>query len=180
MNKRVVSDWAKKNFLHWFMENYPLPPEVLKEGLSQIIGDELLLSRIHIVFDGSDYRPLLVISTEGTGMPPFLLKTYESTITGAGAVMNQLHLLEDSPIYLTLYFPDRANCEPLKEVTEENPSLTNGENGYQVLLDFEISLWRETFRRELERNEIMKQIDQALDEKNKKKFRQLIKKLKSL
>ncbi|HEX3046804.1 MAG TPA: YpiB family protein [Bacillota bacterium] len=180
MNKRIVSDWAKKNFLHWFMENYPLTPDVLKEGLSQITGDELLLSRIHIVFDGSDFRPLLVVSAEGTGMPPFLLKTDDSTITGPEAIINRLHLLEDSPIYLTLYFPDRATCEPLKEVTEENPRSVDGENGYQVLLDFEISLWSETFRHELERTEIMKQIDQALDEKNKRKFRHLVKKLKAL
>ena len=45
-------------------------------------------------------------------------------------------------------------------------------------MDFELSLWSETIKHDIERQEIMSQIDKALDERNKRKFKRLVKKLK--
>lgn len=180
MNRKVVSDWAKKNFLHWFIENYHFSIDGPKQLLLQIADSESLLSRMHIVLDGSYLRPLLVFSTDRTGMPPFLLKTFDSTVNDPFAILSRLKLLEESPIYLSLYFPDRNACESMQAVIEENPVMLDSAQAQQILVDFELSLWSEFFRREMERGEIMSQIDQALDSRNKRKFRQLVKQLKSL
>jgi uncharacterized protein YpiB (UPF0302 family) len=180
MTKKTISDWAKKNFLHWFVENYLQESEVIKQVLLQIAQNEPMLAKVHIVVDGSYLRPLLVISTEGTNTPSFLLKTFDSTITNPTLILSRLQLLKDSPIYLTLYFPDRNNCEPLQAVIEENPKLLDSNDARQMLMDFELSLWSETIKHDIERQEIMAQIDKALDERNKRKFKRLVKQLKEL
>jgi uncharacterized protein YpiB (UPF0302 family) len=180
MTRKIVSDWAKKNFLHCFIENYLTQSDLSKQVLLQLAETEILLGKVHIVLDGSYLRPLLVIATEGTGMPPFLLKTFDSSITDPSVILSRIQLLGESPIYLVLYFPDRATCEPLQAVIEEDPISLDSTNARQILLDFELSIWTEVFKLEIERSKIMTEIDQALDEKNEKKFLCLVKKLKNL
>jgi uncharacterized protein YpiB (UPF0302 family) len=180
MNRKIISNWAKKNFLFWFVENYQQQSPGSQQILLQLAGNESLLSQVHIVLDGSYLRPLLVVSTDATGMPPFLLKTFDSTVTDCSMILTRLPLLMESPIYLTLYFPDRASCEPHQAVVEEDPISLDSTRARQILIDFELSLWSASFKREMERAELLNQIDQALDEKNKRKFRSLVKKLNSL
>lgn len=180
MTRKTVTDWAKKNFLHWFTENYLASAEDLQKILVQIAETESLLSKIHIISDGSYLRPLLVISTEDTGMPPFLLKTFDSTITDIGLIKDRLQLLGESPIYLTFYFSDRSTCEPFQAVAEESPFSLDSASARHLLFDFELSLWSETFKREVEREDLMVQINEALDTKDKQKFQSLVKKLKNL
>lgn len=180
MNRKIISNWAKKNFLFWFLEKYQLQSEDSKQVLLRLTENESLLSQVHIVLDGSYLRPLLVVSTEGTGMPAFLLKTFDSNVTDCSFILSRLQLLGESPIYMTLYFPDRAACEPHQAVVEEDPISLDASRAQQILIDFELSLWSETFKKEMERAELMSKIDQALDEKNKKKFRCLVKKLNNL
>jgi uncharacterized protein YpiB (UPF0302 family) len=180
MNRKIISNWAKKNFLFWFAENYQLQPAGSRQILLQLAENESLLSQVHIVLDGSYLRPLLVVSTDGAGMPPFLLKTFDSTVTDCSIILSRLPLLEESPIYLTLYFPERASCEPHQAVVEEDPVSLDSTRAQQNLIDFELSLWSATFQREMERAELMCQIDQALDQRNKRKFHRLVKKLNSL
>jgi uncharacterized protein YpiB (UPF0302 family) len=180
MNKKIVSDWAKKNFLHWFVENHQFESAGPKQVLLELAGNEFL-SKIHIILDGSNSRPLLVISTEGTGMPSVLLKNHDNaTISDSQAILSQLQLFKESPLYLTLYFSDRATCEPHQAVIEEIAMPVDESATQQVLIDFELSLWRETIQHEMNRARLMSQIDQALDEGNKQKFRRLVKKLKNL
>jgi uncharacterized protein YpiB (UPF0302 family) len=179
MNKKIVSDWAKKNFLHWFIENHQFQSAGSKQVLLELVETELL-SKVHIIMDGSNSRPLLVISTEGTGMPPVLLKTPDATISDPQSILSQIQLFKESPFYLTLYFSDRSTCEPHQAVIEEIPTPVEETAAQQVLIDFELSLWREAIKHEMDRAQLMIQIDQALDEGNKRKFTRLVKKLKNL
>lgn len=180
MSKKTVSAWAKKNFLHWFAENYSFESEGSKQILLYLTESDELLSRTHLVLDGSYLRPLLVLSTSGTGMPPFIFKTFNSTVTEPEMFINRFQLLKGSPLYLTLYFPDRATSESYQAVVEESPVVLESTLGQQILIDFELSLWSEAFKHQMERAEIMTQINQALDERNKRKFIRLVKRLKKL
>lgn len=176
MTRKTVSTWAKKNFLHWFIENYHFDSDGPKHILMQLAEDIDNLSRTHIVLDGSYLRPLLVLSSAGTGMPPFILKTFNSTVTDCELILDRLQLLKGSPLYLSLYFPDRISCDAYHAVVEESPMILEATLGQQILIDFELSLWSENFKRELERSELLQQIDNALDEKNEQKFKTLVKK----
>lgn len=178
MTKKAVSVWAKKNFLHWFIESYSFSSEGAKKLLLYIAESEDLLACLHIVLDGSYPRPLLVISSEGLGMPPFLMKTINDTLTDLESILYQLQIHREEPFYLTLYFPDRAICEPHRAVVETMNY--DAPSQQQVLIDFELSLWLEEFKREMRYAELMSQIDAALDKGDKRTFRRLVKKLKNL
>jgi phosphate transport system permease protein len=86
MTRKTVSAWAKKNFLHWFIENYQFDSDGPKHILFHLAETEENLSRTHMVLDGSYLRPLLVLSTSGTGMPPFILKTFNIIFLFANGV----------------------------------------------------------------------------------------------
>jgi uncharacterized protein YpiB (UPF0302 family) len=55
MNRKIISNWAKKNFFFWFVENFQLQPAGSRQILLQLAENESLLSQVHIVLDGS-YR----------------------------------------------------------------------------------------------------------------------------
>lgn len=179
MTKKTISIWAKKNFIYWFIDNYQFSNEAPVNILQELIQTEELLSRLKIVMNGSYLRPLIVISTEGIGMPPLLYKTNDQNYTEFHTVLKQLESEKETPIFLTLYFPERSSSEAYLNVSEEN-HLQNQNQSDHLLIDFELSLWFAGFKRERERAEILKQIDRSLAEGNKLQFLNLVKKLKKL
>lgn len=179
MTKKTISIWAKKNFIFWFIDNYRFSNEHPTNILQELAQTEELLSRLKLVMNGSYLRPLIVISTEGIGMPPLLYKTNDQNQTDLQLILEHLYSERETPIYLTLYFPERSVSEPYLTVVEETGSLNQNRTD-QLLIDFELSLWFAGFKREQERAEIFKQIDRSLAEGKKSQFRQLVKKLKGL
>ncbi len=179
MTKKTISIWAKKNFIYWFIDNYRFLNEHSVNILQELIQTEEFLSRLKLVMNGSYLRPLIVISTEGTGMPPLLYKTNDQNYTDLQSILENICSEKESPIYLTLYFPERSASEAYLNVIEEN----RGQNQNQsdpLLIDFELSLWFASFKQEHERAEVLKQIDRSLAEGDKRQFRSLVKKLKKL
>ncbi|TCL62030.1 uncharacterized protein YpiB (UPF0302 family) [Hydrogenispora ethanolica] len=181
MAKKTISDWAKKNFLHWFIETYPFPSPDAKEFLLQLAAAEALLPRLHIVMDGSCLRPLLVVSTDGSGMPPLLLiSATDQSSSEYQAILEQLAATDPSAIYLTLYFPDRSTSETFQAVVEECPTACDSAYADQIMFQFELSLLNAGIRREIAKQNLLQKIDEALDEKDKDKFLHWVQKLKSL
>mgnify|MGYP001164407863 CR=1 FL=1 len=179
MIKKTISVWAKKNFIYWFIENYRFSNEYPVDILQELVQDEELLSRLKLVMNGSYLRPLLVISSKGIGMPPLIYKTNDQDYTDPQSILEHLYLEKDSPIYLTLYFPERSFSDAYLGVIEETKVENQNQSNY-LLIDFELSLWSASFRREHEKAEVLKEIDRSLAEGNKRKFRHLVKKLKRL
>lgn len=179
MTKKTISVWAKKNFIYWFIDNYQFSNEYPVGILQELIQTDEFLSRLKIVMNGSYLRPIIVISTEGTGMPPLLYKTNDQNYTDLQSIFEHLYTEKESPIYLTLYFPERSSSEAYLNVTEEDRTHNQNQTN-PLLIDFELSLWFASFKREHERAEVLKQIDRSLAEGNKRQFRSLVKKLKRL
>ena len=179
MTKKTISIWAKKNFIYWFLDNYRFSNEASVKILQELIKTEALLCRLKIVMNGSYLRPLIVISTEGTGMPPLLYKTNDQNYTEYHTILEQLYFEKEAPIFLTLYFPERSSSEAYLSVSEET-CLQNQNQSDQLLIDFELSLWSAGFKWERERAEVLRQIDRSLVEGNKLQFQNLVKKLKNL
>lgn len=179
MTKKTVSVWAKKNFIYWFIDNYRFLNESSINILQELIQTDEFLSRLKLVMNGSYLRPIIVISTEGIGMPPLLYKTNDQNYTDLQSILEHLYSEKESPIYLTLYFPERSASEAYLNVIEENHPQNQNQTD-PLLVDFELSLWFAGFKREHERAEVLKQIDRSLAEGNKRRFRSLVKKLKKL
>ncbi|MGE5606523.1 MAG: YpiB family protein [Bacteroidota bacterium] len=179
MTKKTISIWAKKNFIYWFIDNYRFVNEYPVNILQELIQTEEFLSRLKLVMNGSYLRPLIVISTEGTGMPPLLYKTNDLNYTDLQTILEHLYSEKEAPIFLTLYFPERSSCEAYLSVIEEN-HVQNQNQTDSLLIDFELSLWFASFKRERERAEVLKLIDRSLAEGNKRQFGSLVKRLKKL
>lgn len=179
MTKKTVSVWAKKNFISWFIENNRFSNDNPINILRELSQTEELLCRLKLVLNGSCVRPLIVVSTEGIGMPPLLFKTYEQNLTDLQIILENLYSEMESPIYLTLYYPERSFSEPYLLIAEDTADLNPNQTD-ELLIDFELSLWFAGFKRDLNRAEILRQIDRSLAEGKKREFRRLVKKLKSL
>src|SRR5690554_7204488 len=117
----IISTWAKKNFILWFMENYPLRNGA-RRVLKYLAKRRPVLSSLHIIENGSLFRPLLVISSENTGMPSCLLMTVKDTLSNPDSILEYLENFEankGNKLFLTFYFPDREKCRPFWQVSEE-------------------------------------------------------------
>ena len=112
-------------------------------------------------------------------MPPLLYKTNDQNYTDLQSILGHLYSQEESPIYLTLYFPERSYSETYLNVTEDTQARNQNQTD-PLLIDFELSLWFAGFKREHERAEVLKQIDRSLAEGNKHQFKSLVKRLKKL
>ncbi len=181
MTKKTITDWAKKNFLHWFVETYPFPSPGVRDFLYQLAAAEELLSKVHIVMNGSFLRPLLVVSTDGSGMPPLLfISADDQSSADYQSILQLLEASTEEAIYLTLYFPDRSTSETYQAVMEECPTPFDSAYADQVMFQFELKLLNSGIKRDIAKQELMQQIDAALDHKDQRKFARLVKKLKSL
>lgn len=179
MARKMVSSWAKKNFIYWFADHYEISDEAY-DLLEEIVENEDLLSRMHVTEDGTLLKPLLVISTANTGMPSLLLQSFDRDLHQSYDILNYLWQLENKPFYLTLYFFDRNQCKPYLAVAENPPSLLEPEKANALRFDFELKLCLEEMRKAEQRRQLMIEIDKVLETKEKRRFLQLVRKLKRI
>ena len=180
MTKKTVSNWAKKNFLIWFADSFQFQSENAHEFLLYIARRDDLLSRMHLLLEGPYPEPLIIIAIQNTGMPPLMIKDQEYYSNDPETIVEYLKSLGELPFYLTLYFPERSTCEIYRAVAEENRLVNDLIDSKEHLIDFELSLWNESFKSETLRQELMREIDQALEKRDKRRFKKLVKKLKEL
>lgn len=179
MSRKAVSSWAKKNFIYWFCDNHEIPGEsyALLEAIAE---SEALLSRLRITDDGSLLRPILIVSSTGTGMPSLLLQTFESSLRHPDEIRAYLDQTDDKPFYITFFFPNQNACEPYQSVAENPPTLLEPEKANSLRMDFELTLWLEEYRKVLRRRQLLTEIDDVLDRGEKRKFFQLVRELKKI
>lgn len=179
MSRKMVSSWAKKNFIYWFADHYEISDEAY-DLLEEIIENEDLLSRMRVTEDGTLLKPLLVVSTAETGMPSLLLQSFDRDLRNSHEILNYLWQMENKPFYLTLYFFDRSQCKPYLAVAENPPSLLDPEKANALRFDFELRLCLEELRKSEQRRQLMAEIDRVLAKGEKRRFIQLVRKLKRI
>lgn len=178
MMKPMVSPLAKRRFIKWFLDTWEFRGEAPAKILLSLFKQDSILNQIKFIENGSFLRPLLVVSSLGTGMPPCLLLTYETMITKPEAIINYLSPLKNSNLYLTLYFPNRSRCLPFVEVLEEMPLPLEAEKIRSLQIDLELQLIKTEGENENKRNKLLAEIDQALAKGKKGEFLRLAKMLK--
>lgn len=179
MSRKTISSWAKKNFVYWFSDHHDISLEAY-DLLEEIVENEELLSRMHITEDGTLLKPLLVISTPDSGMPSVLLQTFDRNLRRNGDILSYLWQLENKPFYVTFYFYDRSQSKPFLSIAENPPTLLDPEKAKALRLDFELELCFEELRKEEQKRKIMAEIDNVLERGEKRRFHQLVRKLKQI
>ena len=180
MKQPLVSPLAKKNFIQWFLTHCEFRGEGPRRILFALLKEESTLKRIKIVKHGCILRPLLVISSQDTGMPPAVLLTYNLVLSDPTDVIKYLSSTGEDCFYLTFYFPGRDRCLPFRDVLEELPLPIEPEKVDSLQMDLEIKLLLIEAENEVQRTKLLAQIDEALAKKEKKTFLRLARLLKSL
>lgn len=180
LKQPLVSSLAKKNFIQWFLTHCEFRGEAPRRILFALLKEEDTLKRIKIVEKGCILRPLLVISSLGTGMPSAVLLTYNLVLSDPAAVIEYMLNAGASCFYLTFYFPGRDRCLLFREVLEELPLPITPEKVVCLQMDLEIKLLLIEAENEVQRTKLLAQIDEALAKKEKKTFLRLARLLKSL
>lgn len=180
MNQPMVSPLAKKKFIKWFLTHWEFRGEGPRRVLLALLKQDATLKQVKIIEQGCFLRPLLVVSSLGTGMPPVHLLTYEQVLTDPDGIIEYCKTLKSGDLYLTFYFPNRNTCLPFLDVLEELPLPLDPEKVKRLQLDLEIQLLLAEAENEAKRTRLLSRIDEALAKRNKQEFHRLAKLLKRL
>ena len=175
----IISTWAKKNFILWFMDNYPLRNGA-RRVLKYLAKRRPVLSSLHIIENGSLFRPLLVISSTNSGMPSCLLLTINKNLHNPDAILEYLENYGNNKLFLTFYFPDRRECRTFWRVLEEAILVIEPEKAKSLQFNFEIQLLLEEEKNETRRKQLLAEIDLVLGRGEKETFHRLVRELKKL
>ncbi|HHT49440.1 MAG TPA: IDEAL domain-containing protein [Firmicutes bacterium] len=180
MNQPLVTPLAKKRFIKWFLTHWEFRGEGPRRVLLTLLKQDATLKQVKIIAEGCFLRPLLVVSSLGTGMPPVHLLTYEQILTDPDEIIDFCTTLKKGGLYLTFYFPNRNTCVPFLDVLEELPLPLDPEKIKGLQIDLEIQLLLAEAENEAQRTKLLSQIDEALANREKEKFHRLVKILKTL
>lgn len=156
----------KKDYIHWFL-NFRLKKAKAARLLLNLSHTPHLLNQVVFVNDISGKDNSILVSARGTSTFPFICRVnglYYSDPEDAFEAL--LHLPEKKKLYLCLSYPERpATPELLAEDSEVDDEMVKSLQ----------AIWQK-----LAREEIMQEIDAALDNNDKEEFLRLTQKLKRI
>ena len=174
-----ITSTEKKEFLHWFLSQYQLKKRESVWILNYLLGQDLLMRKLHFV-EMVQYCPRgLYMSTHCSEDASFRFYKQNIMTTDPEKDLHDLRMNREEQIYVQLNFRDSFQCADYLAVLEDNPYipahlLRNEHDGIQA----------EEFLKRLsisfERERLKKEIDLALDQNNKEKFQRLTEALKLL
>ncbi|TLS35900.1 ReoY family proteolytic degradation factor [Pseudalkalibacillus caeni] len=174
-----VSVVEKKDFLKWFLKNYQVKKRECVWLLNYLISDEVLMGNVHFVENAEFCPKALVISTHCVDNAPFRFYKQNIITTDPEKSFHDIRLNQNEPIYIQLNFKAKNTSPHYVAVLEENPFLPEN-----MVADKKFAFWAEMFLDEsfasFKKEKLLKQIDEALDEKNQEVFLRLSEQLNEL
>jgi uncharacterized protein YpiB (UPF0302 family) len=174
-----VSVNEKKDFIRWFLNHYQLKRRECVWILNYLMSHDQLMKRVHFV-ENAQYCPRgLVMSTHCVEEAPF--RFYKSNImtTDAEKSFHDIRLNREEEIYIQLNFKSAYATYQYAAVLEENPFMPKSNRSNEkdkMLAEQFLNRTLLTYQRE----KLLKQIDDALDQHNQKAFLALSDKLNKL
>jgi uncharacterized protein YpiB (UPF0302 family) len=172
-----VSVDEKKDFVRWFLNNYQLKRRECVWILNYLMNHDRLMKNVHFV-EQAQYCPRgLIMSTHCVDDVPFRFYKENVMTTDAEKSFHDIRLNREEDIYIQLNFVSSFHSPQYVAVLEENPYIPN-----HIQINEKDRLLAERFLEEsitaFQKDLIMKQINQALDEQDKIAFKLLTEKLK--
>lgn len=158
----------KKEFIKWFLKHNKLKKIDGVWILNFLLSNEQKLEKVHFVEEAHYCPNAIIMTAEGVNGIPFLYqKGYEITTSGQKA-FNDLLFYKDRELYIQINFLKRLKKEYVL-VLEENQYLPKEEKSNEEdrkiaeeFLNHSLYLYQ--------LSELEKEIDEALDKKDKKIF----------
>src|SRR5690625_372615 len=174
-----ISIQHKRDFIQWFLRNYTLKRQEVNWLLNYLIKDEKRLNQLSFVHDAKFCPKAVIISSHCSDEVPFLFYKQHVITTDIDKFFHDIRLHEDEFIYVQFNFENAKQNPHYAGVLEENPytpvstSLQDEDKKISNCLLTDL-------KRAYHLNKIKEEIDETLDQKDKKKFNELVKILKSL
>lgn len=177
--KTFVQVHEKKAFIFWFLNQYDMKQRESNWILTYLANHDKTLRNVYFVRHAEFCPRSIVISSKCSDKSPLRFYRNQLMTTNADKAFHDIRLNPFEPLYIELHF-DQANQSPQYAfVLEENPFVSDEfyitkEDREQTegIIDFTIQNHK--------RDQLLKEIDQALDSKNKEKFIYLTKELHKL
>lgn len=174
-----VSVNEKKEFIRWFLNHYQLKRRECVWILNYLMSHDQLMKNVHFVEDAQFCPRGLVMATHCVEEAPF--KFYKSNImtTDAEKSFHDIRLNRDEDIFITLHFRAAYSSYHYAAVLERNPFIPRSDESNEndkVLAEKMIEEALISFQK----NQLLQQIDHALDENDQNAFIQLTESLKNL
>jgi uncharacterized protein YpiB (UPF0302 family) len=169
----------KKVFIRWFLKNFQLKR---REGvwiLNYLLSNDELLKNVHFVEDAHYCPRAIVMSTVDTTSIPFRFYKENIMTSDAEKSFHELRLNAQQSMYLQLNFPNIPPDPVYLAVLEENPYvpknvLVSEKDRIAAEKLLENSLY------EFQEQQLLKEIDDALDAGDKDRFFELSSLLQAL
>lgn len=166
----------KKAFIFWFLNQYDMKLRESNWIMTFLANNNHALENIHFVRNAADTPRSIVISSKCSDQPAFRFYKEKLMTTDAEKAFHDIRLNPFEPLYIELHFHQSNQSSQYAFVLEENPYLPDdfyitAEDRKQTenIIDYSLQM----HKKEL----LLKEIDQALDAKNKEKFINLTKEL---
>lgn len=175
--KGMVSVWEKKEFVRWFLNNYQLKRRECVWILNYLLSHDTLMEKVHFV-EHAEYCPRgMMMSTHCVDDVPFRFYKQNVITTDAEKSFHDIRLNRDEDIYIQLNFRGAFHSPQYVAVLEENPYMPKKANKQdEQLVETIVHQSIQHFQRQ----KIMRLIDEALDQQDEQKFRELTEQLKAL
>lgn len=175
----AISVKDKQTFLNWFLNHYRLKKRESFWILNYLLKHPRNLNHVHFVHDITYCPRSMVIATACSDETAFLFYKSQVITTDAEKAFHDLRLNQEDSIYIQLQFNNSNQNIMLAGILEENPFMKHEhiitkqdkESATQLLHTSIHSYQKQT---------LLKQIDGALDKKDKHLFNELTKELRTL
>ncbi|OIJ14796.1 hypothetical protein BKP37_07405 [Anaerobacillus alkalilacustris] len=175
----TISVLEKKDFLKWFLNKYQLKRRECAWLLNYLMSDDQLMEKVHFV-ENAEYCPKsLIISANDVDCIPFSFHKRQHVTMDAEKSFHDIRLNKEEEIYIQLNFRDSKKIPQYIAVLEENPFVPidkETEKVYSLFADLIIDQASYQF----EKKQLLKKIDESLDNGDKESFMFYSKKLSNL
>lgn len=174
-----VSVIEKKEFVRWFLKRYQMKRRECVWILNYLLSHDDLLQKVHFVEEAHYCPRAMVMSVTESGGVPF--RFYKGNLMTADAEksFHDLRLHPNEDMFIQLNFPNIPPSSEFLAVLEENPFMPKYlhiNDKDRLIAEEVLKISMNSFREE----NILKQIDEALDANDKQRFLELSKLLRGM
>ena len=160
---------AKKTFISWFLDRYQLKRRESMWILNYLLNHDIVLNKVHFVEQVSKTPRGIMMSTVGVESEPFLFYKDGKVFTDPEQAFHEVRLNWREDMYLELSFREPWKTEQYLAVLEDNPyHKWNDQISSEMIQEVEYAIRKINLTNQ--KNQLLADIDQALELGNKLQF----------
>jgi len=171
--KEATGLYKKKKYISWFLGNHKLKKPEAAKILEFIMENEEILARVRFVENVRRLPSALVISSLDASTAALFCRINDIYYEHIDDIIYVLSSNPPEDLFVWLSFNREFMCSMCESILEIKPEIRNKIFYYQVVRNLEEELFKKFRERDKHREELLRQIDDALKNKNRELFYQL-------